>query len=854
MARRESRELGLAGGNRSGSVTPFQGGGNRPEQAQAEFTPGLDLVQGLLSIGGQYAGKRFDQEAQDKYLEGTVAAQLGQSLDEVETNPITAAFARGGYNDERYRGIQAEGMQDYQKWLAAEGRALAPDDPRVIEAIRTNSNRTTAAMSPGMTARAKTQALLQQNKTNEAMITTHNKAHKDFIIEQVSAQILPEGNGIIKDLVKARATNDPMTYRANTDRAALFYNDLLNNEKLSPEMRQDIALQFVSGMLAEDQREPVQLLMEEGFLDTLPFEEREKIAEKLEASANRTVAQDISHKIGRNALFEQDVLAGRRPLSELPEYIDEGIRDRWMSVSHAMSLYDKASKGLGNTKLTADLLSALNRRQVDGANGIHALGSNVPETMKLLDDSLRSTGANSLQRLGTMVPLALDLGHFPKAYGEEIGQAVRQIGATAPGEPLSTEALGTLTLVTSLVGASGRDAPYRSAVLLGAMPEDAQGAMAHVLAQSEFGVPAAEAIRDFWAKDKALKEQNPAQKQLTALEKREAYSTAINASHPTGFWGSLFGGAQRVSSDPGTEEVLQSQVWAEARRIERDPRMAAVSEEELIAIAAGNVAQRTIPITAGGTTTPAIPLVVDKHTDLQGMFGTSDRTVIGQALTEAYPVAPNAETSFFTWDTVNKRVINKQLDEQGREIARTPVNSDDLRDVITARQQEALDKNVALTFGTPREVGGRLLTIDGRNAANLPPSTALQARELILKAAPDKVVPLSAEGEGRVLSAQFRNASDLALARANLQVGRAYVNQNAKAAIAASVFVDGVDATEKRIKAATIALDRGDTEAFNKIMDQIPNEEIRKALKATLPTGRTETQAPVIRTGGFPVM
>lgn len=854
MARRDSRELGLVRGTGNSELSTYQAVRFQPQAVDTTPSAGSTLIRGLLSIGEQYYAKRADEEAQEAYLEGAVAAQLGQSAEEISANPLTRAFVYGGYNDQMYRSEQVKGSEDYNRWLQSEGRALAPDDPRVSEAIRANSNRTTNALTPGMTARARAQALMQQTKANEAMVTTHNKAHKDFLIEQYASQVLPQGNQIIKNLVAAKAAKDPVTFNTIVDEAALLYADISNNPDLPKDMREDISMQFLKAMITNDQREPIQEMMSAGLLDNLPFEMREDLDESIRASENRTRANDLSHKIGANATFEQEAFAGKRTTAEIQSYMEEGIQDGWMSIDHAMGLWKKVGNGLANTTLTRQTLEALNRRDLVGPTGLHQLGTDVPAAMSLMDKSLRESRATATQRIGTMVPIALDLGHFPKELGEMLGSSVRAIGQASSDSLVSPEAVGALNLVGSLVSAASQESPNRAGVLLAAMPEDVQGAMSHVLEQAEFGVSADEALREYWAKTQTLKDQNPARQELTKQEKAKELDQSINASFPAGFWRSLVTGTQRTQEDPATLTMLQSSVWGEAQRLSKDPANSAMSTSALLTLASGKIMERVIPVTTDGRTSPAAPLILGRGVNPQVLFGTADKVTIGQVLAEAYPPQEGLR-SVYAWDAIGQRIIHKQFDEETERYTNAvTVNTDDVRELIVQRQTAALDRSITESFGKPIEVAGRVLTVDGRNSVNLPPSTALASRELIIKAAPDSVIQGSEGAEGRVLSAQFRNASDLALARANLHVGVEYVDQRAKSAIAAAVYIDGVDATERYIHAATKALDANDTAAFNKALDKVTNPVIREALRKSLPTGRTEQRRTVQRAGGFPVM
>lgn len=844
---RQSKELGLDAGSPPG-VESYRGGTYRPQQAQIKPDVAGQALAGLLSLGESAAAQQFGQSAQEAYLQGGIAAAQGESAQDVVTNPVMRPFAYGGFHDEDYRIKQTEAVNKFDNWLKTEGMRYDPTDPRVTEMLNKTSAEAMSAITPGMTGRARAEALLSQSQTNRSLVTKHNKAYTDWSIKEAARRIVPQGNQIADGLVKAMQDDDSATYTALADKAALYFTDLNNNPTIPEDMRQEMSKNFLLSLANTDQRLPIENMRDAGLLDSMPFERREQIDNALRESKNRTEVRDLGRRIEYNAKFEQAAAAGEKSSAEINQYIQEGYNDGWMTTSHAMSLFDKAATGAANKQLTRDQLSALVRGDFIG---LQMLGSDVPTAMQALDDQMKKGGSTSGERLNTMVGMGLKYGSIPKSYGELVGQAVRAIGQTKPGEATSPEFEATLNTVASLVTVANKTSPYKSQVLLGALPDDTRGAMSYVLGQAEFGVQPADALRTYWTKNEQVKNMQDAERQRYNETWKKKYSVAINKEFPRSFYDNFFAGVlgqdQKIKDDQFSNTMILSNVWEEMRFQSQQEYNLGMDEASLVASAASKVRERTIPTTEHGNLTQAYPLVLGRDVDIDSTFGTRDTRLIGQVLANAYPPAKDGLTSVFVWDSTNKQIINQQLDESGQIVDRVTVPSDKIKRTVTDRQNAKVDAAKAEQFGRLYTVGDTLLNIDGRNSAGVSPQVAYGARELILKASPENAEAILSPAAGLVANRQtqvpsevFRNATDLALARAVRHVGPAYKSKQAQIAIAAGVSIEGADVMEKVIAEASRALDEGNPEKLQKALSRVSNPTIQAELLKALPNGRAE--------------
>jgi hypothetical protein len=430
---------------------------------------------------------------------------------------------------------------------------------------------------------------------------------------------------------------------------------------------------------------------------------------------------------------------------------------------------------------------------------------------------------------------------LPKSYGEMLGSAVKAVGAASPGEPVNPEFTEALNIASTLVHTANQTSPYKSQILLSAMPEDTKGAMAYVLSQAEHGVAPDEAIRTYWARNEDLKKLDGAKKERETQRWRDSYSAAINKQFPRSYFQNFFAGlvgdAQRIDDSTFSNNVIMSKVWEEMRFQEGKEVNFGIDEDGLVQLASSNVRERTIPVTADGATAKAYPLILERGTDVQAMFGTTDRRLIGSALARAYPPASENLKSVFVWDSVNKQVLNQQLDEQGNYVDKVAVPSDVIKEYVTAVEAKKTQDQIAVNFGTARTVGDSRLIVDGRNSANVSPSVALAARDLMIKADPASTEEFIKQ-DPATASERFRDESDLVLSRAVRHIAPSYISNSAQAAIAAAIATEGDTTMDKVIKQATKAIDAQDDAAFNTALEMVENEVLRNELKRVLPTGR----------------
>lgn len=822
MVTRASQELGLAG-----QPVPAPGNyrGTRPAMAAPDpVNPAYAAVAGILQTGAELMQRAVQNEVQDAYLQGVLAQQQGRSVDEITNNPLTKPFVRGGFATQAYRAVQAKGQEEFDRWLNTEGHKYAPDDPRVLAKLTEFTGQVSDAISQGVPEGQRGEALISQVKANESLITKHNKAYKMWSAEEYAKPIRAQGNQLIKNLVKADAAQDPHTYAALSDQVQVVFDTIVGNDTLDQGMREEIGIQFINALLNEDQRAPVEQMIETGRLDHLPFDVREKIDTALRQSQNRTLSKDLAYTTAGFAQFEADFLAGKKSIAEAQDYFVRASLAGYMTVDRQMSLLKQWMKGTANSYRTRDVIDALRRRDL---TGLQMLGSDAREAMQLMDDELKNGGATSGERLATMLAIGPDVGYIPKAYGEILDASIRATMAAQDGEAIHPEFVEALNLVPSLVQVASRDNPYKAQVLLEAMPESTRGAMAYVLEQAQQGVQPAEAIRKYAAEQAQIKDMKPAEKVARIQAWAEKYDSAINKEFPTGFFRALIADSP-VMPSPANQSAIQMALWEEVNTLSRQERYWSLTPESLISVAAGNIRGRIVPVNEG-VTRRSSPMILSSTVDPVNTFGTSSLPEVGKVLGELYPATGKDLQSLFVWDDVEKRVIHRQVNEDGVVMGSAIVDMDKVKETVLAREEGRFKADRAVHFGAPREVGGQTLTIDGRNSVGMSPYMAYNARDLMLRAAADQVAT-DVQGTPQNTTQAFRDSSDLALAR----VARGHIpggnDSDLAPVVAAAVYTEGYEAANKVMVEVQRATQAGQVDKAKQAVQGIKNPVIRDKL------------------------
>ncbi|QHJ82062.1 MAG: hypothetical protein [Bacteriophage sp.] len=727
MVQRNDQEFNLQG------PAPAQVQGLQLGAAKAERSDytgpsaGSVALDGLLSLGQQVAGKKLEQEVQEKYLEGTRARMAGQSQDAVDSDIFSRPFVNGGYQDEDYRIEQATMARELGEVIKTKGQSMAPAEFGKL--VQQRAGQFTGNFSK-LSQQGQAQAIASQESMERSLFSAQAGAYSKWSINEGAKRYLVQGNQIITDL--ASSSDDPVTYQAHTERAALLYTDLMQSDKLPVEMREKVAGQYLSALVNSDQRQVVEQLRQTGALNTMSFEDRKNLDSQMRESATRTTALDSLGAIQDNASFESRVGRGEVGGDELTSYIVNEVEAKRMSYAQAKKLRMTALKGMANQDDQMSLMKAVGNRDADS---MAALGYTVSEGIEAMDKQLAKNGVGTTERLKAGMSAGLALGQLPKSFGDTIGQGVRSIASAASGQPVPTALVDSMNGVVSTLVIAEQKNPGARAVLLASMPDDTKATMSYVLAQQEHGVSPEQAIKEYTVNRDAFAKLDALDQGLKTQQFRKTLLDRVDSevySGVTGRLGNLLRGESNLSSNPYHSAVMGAALTDELTNITSDRNNMGLNADSALDLAVSNVQARTITVGASGafgTGEVRRGLVLPRGVDVGQLFGSTDKQRIGTMLSQAYPAVGKGFESNFAFNKATGVLENIQLNDKGQVVQRTPIDPTAIGKRIESEQTRILDEANAAHFGAPVDMDGQQFRIDGGNSYGIPVRVAYNFRK-----------------------------------------------------------------------------------------------------------------------------
>ena len=857
MLSRNSQELGLNAGA-GANVATYQGAAVAPD-----FKPvqdhGQQALQGLLSLGENISKQVFNQAAEEAYLKGGIAAAQHQSVEDVAKDPYTNAFTRGGFNDENYRIIQAEQTRKFQDWIAQEGHQYAPDDPRTTAALHAASDTLLKSIAPEMSRRSKLDALASQNKVNESLITAHNSAYKKYALEQDVKRKTIGGNQIIAGLSSARANNDGDTYNTISKQVGIYYQGLVNDERIPEDMRKGIASNFLLTVVGEgnDHREVIASLDKAGLLDTLPFDERKKLDSAVHESQQRTLVPDLGNKVADLAHWEQKLRAGdgtdESALAYLRESKKAGINKSW---EQAVALFPEKKDGTSGGRSSKDanaIITAYLANRITGPDSVAAYESNGKEAQKLINATMGKQQHSRLDMAKVQVPAALAWGTGIDDYtSESIQQAFTALAATDTKEGINPDHADMVRFITSTYQQTYRADPQKATLILRDLPKETQAAAIRTSEDMAKGIDPVTSLRN-QAKEQVEEAKFPLAervKRQTEIAKAAPVST-LSTNTILGIKWSKDAEVIKVPDTAFNTSQYLPAVTQELRQMELDPQYKYIADKtKLIELAREKVKSRTLFVPLAQGSKEHSLLVLPENNTVESLFGTADKTTVGNLLAERFPPVQEGLQSNLQWDAANHRLVNVQLNADGGLVYMATVDTDALKSEITAMQRAQAYAKQEHQVGHLRKLPNReYLVVDGNNSAGVSKTTAILMRNTLLAAnanspealptptndeeAGNRILQIAQDGENTP-SRNFRESTDLTLRQVS-RLPKQYTRSAViTAAIAATAHVEGIDKVQGILEQVSAAQSVNDDTAFNAAVDRVENPVIRERLRQQL--------------------
>lgn len=788
MAERNYQGFQLAQG---GSVMPQTGAPLRAPRVAPDVQPSpvAAALDGLLAFGEQFAKQNVARVAEESYIDGVRQATLGQSLEEMETDPLTKPFVRGGYNMQNYRIEQATLAREIQDFIATEGKAMEPEE--FARYLAEQSSQRFPDLGAGLSQPDRARAIAAQAQLEQNLVEGQAKAYKQYAIEQAAQRFTIQGNQINGAMTKAKNSGDSEAYIQNAERAALFVNDLLTSDSLPSGMRAETATQYLQSLLAVDHADLVEDIRDAGMLDELPHDARVKIDNGIRESKARTRARDSIGVLESNGQFMASLAEGKVGIDDVRAYVDREVQAQRLSIDEAESIYEKFFKSQSDKDTLADMISAVTGGDI---NRLHQLGFSVDEALLKLDQNWAINGVPLEQRTMKGIQLGMRLGVIPRQFGQQVANAVGAVAAN-PDE-LNPSQVNFLNTIMSTVKQNEAVNPAAAQVLLDSVPEAQRNVVAYAIRAADNGIAPVDAIKMATARTEEFQAMEGIRQRRTTAEFQETVGVVLDKEFGNTWYqklGRFVSGDARPSQDVWNQSQLKMHVQSEIRRLAEDPKNIALfsqdedSQEALVELAVSNVRNRTLTVGVDGRFSGAAEtaLVLPRGATVKGLFGTGNVDEVGRQLALAFPAEADDYATGFRYDPVFGRLLNVQIDESGRVVKETPVDAKEIGRRVEAERQRITNEARAANFGMNLEVqaesGPVNFYLDGNNTAGVGRRAVLRWRQNLV------------EQEGLRLSAYKDTTGNTTIGAGEKVQGEMEVGETIEVAEAEALFQTSTD-------------------------------------------------------------
>jgi GH24 family phage-related lysozyme (muramidase) len=444
-----------------------------------------------------------------------------------------------------------------------------------------------------------------------------------------------------------------------------------------------------------------------------------------------------------------------------------------------------------------------------------ALGYTGQEAIDQMDKQLAAQGVGLPQRLQMGMTHGLDIGVLPKSFGETIAQSVRAVAASTDKAPVSEDLVESLNGVVSTLTLAEQKNPGARGVLLSAMPKDTQAQMAYILTQQDKGVAPTQAIKEYATAKEDFAKLDNLQAGMQTNKFKTTVQERIDSEVSSGFFGRIgnaLTGNSNLSTNPLHAAQLGAALQDEVSSITSDRNNMGLSPEAALEMAVANVQARTIQVGErgwAGTGEARRSLIMPRGVDLQTVFQSNDKQLIGRMLSQMHPADASGYESSFQYNRSTGVLENIQVSADGVVARRTPVDAPEIGRRIRADNERVFAEAEAAHFGAPVEVAGTAFRIDGGNTYGIPVRAAYNFRKELagFESYRDTVYKDRnglAVGIGHNVTGQMKEGDKISKAQAEqwfredtdnaMQVGSQLAGQlgvrdgRAKAALAGAVF------------------------------------------------------------------
>lgn len=256
MATRGSQPFALGSAGNVQINTNLQGPSPR-QTATEHFKVQTDagatdaVLNQLFGAAAQVAGKAWDVETQQAYLDGVAASSMGKTMEDLNTPALTKDWSTAGFKDTQTKLRQASAESKFLvdlKQLRTEG-----DEGKVLEYLRA-SRTSVLDGSDGMSGAGQRALLEKQLTFEQGAIKSWARARYEYIGEVESSAIQAQATVVFSGLRGALESGNVPEIEAHRAKfLSLATSDIINNPRIDDSQRQSLIKDLADrGMQAND--------------------------------------------------------------------------------------------------------------------------------------------------------------------------------------------------------------------------------------------------------------------------------------------------------------------------------------------------------------------------------------------------------------------------------------------------------------------------------------------------------------------------------------------------------------------------------------------------------------------------
>lgn len=708
------------------------------------------IIGSLLKAGSGLAEKAFNNDLEEKYLQGVEAAAAGKSEEELETNPITADWTKAGYRDTQGRLAMAHS----QAKLATDMPTLVKGTPEQFSEYMASQRRPLVDQLSGMSKQQRAAQFGQLATDQAAAVKRYTSGRTAYIVQQEQASI--QASLSARRLNMDAAKGDLDLYQTEVQGfVGSLYKDVWQNPKLTDAMKVDMTRQAAEFAASSDNvavhaaMQNMKFEFPDGttgpMLSKLPWDDQIKVDKAQRQAMDRVKvvrAGDFeTWAAASTAAWEDKDVGVDQTYDEVVGKLDQAQAAGILSVgkreSMLKSYFKAAARNSANGKAAqaftagdVGTLHSLNLSQEQGLAAFKKATRNVP--IDQVVGQLLATGNNNgmdvaLTEAGNMLKPAISQLGFSDDINPDNAKLVHQTAAA---------------LQQAYVNNPGAYSKFMQG-----LDSDQQDMFVYMReAQSSGMADPLTAVK--WARTQILQDkQTGGIRQARIAEASKEDSKAVQDIDDRQLLGTLSSTAKAFIW--GDEEVKKrlgtGRGWFESAdrtaEVRASGQLAYAEELALVAktnpfmSASGRQSKALASLGARTVDTESGPLIMPKGQSLSSYFGVpayADQAYVGKAIDQLYTPGDGNRMAWTT--TADNQLLFRELNKDNKIVRSGLVDPKQ----VAPKVQENLDKEAALAATqvgpgvAVRSKSGATVQFNGTNTSGVDPASMLKVREDIV--------------------------------------------------------------------------------------------------------------------------